>query len=461
MNTRSMQFQRYFLLLTAAAGLLLLAHLLRSGWLEAFIAALEPPAGMFRLMLESTPGLRGFITLAWFHYLLMFTLAACFVQVLASLLKPVRNPVLLMINWGIVFSAAAAMLYYWAFAPSARAAGPESWLTIEASVVCCALAMHFFGRAFVAYPVPMTVERVALYHRRYLRRLSGESTANKHSAAGRRRRAMLAWEMRAARSVPLLRSMGRSLRRSTRQELAPNRTRLLLLYAFPGTALAALSALWSARLAFGETANWSGVLLVIPVLGIVYAWGITMGKIQMDYRLGDATVRKQVLWLLLGTTFPAWSCGVFFCGLVVTLFAPPVLPYVMLFMVPYVPTLSFLLFVVFLMVSIFFYGAIDPERVLRASALYSFLGLVLTALFAIAEQLLSPLLTGAIGMDGATGGIISAVLVALSFRPVHRRIEVAVERAFKKLLSVAPDQASSSLDRQESAHRQARVKPDP
>jgi hypothetical protein len=451
MATRGMQVQRYLLLLVAAAGLVLLAQLLRTGWLQAMVAALDVPARRtFRYMVQDTPELRGYISLAWFHYLLIFTLVACFVQVLASLLKPVRNAVLLTINWAIVLTTAAAMLYFWAFAQQPRTAELAPWLTIHASVLCCSLAMHFFARAFLAYPVPMTDERVAFYHRRYMLRPSGESTANKHTRSGRRRRAMLAWELKLGRSLPLLRSMGRSVRREKRKDLSPRPTRLLLLYGFPGATLLGLSALWSAHLVFGETANWAGALIVLPIFAVLAAWAITMEKIQMDYRLGDATIRKQVLWLFVGMTFPAWACGVFFCGLVVSLVTPAVLPYVMLFVIPYAPLLAFLMFVVCLMVSIFFYGAIDPERVLRASALYSFLGLVLTVIFAIVEQLLSPLLTGAVGLDGTTGALASAVVVAVSFRPLHRYIEGAIARTFQKLLHVAqplpPTEASSGAE---------------
>ncbi len=439
MTSGSIQLHRVCLLLLSAAGLLLLTNLLASGWLQTFVAQLGPSdSRMVSDMLERTPELHGFIVLAWFHYLLAFTLAACCVQVLASLLKAVRNTVLLTINWGIAFSTTAAMLFFWVFGAQADVEEFRPWMTAQIATICAALAMHLFARAFLAFPVPMTDDRFTHYQRRFEQRASGEFLASKRTFYGRSRRAMLAWEIKLGRKSARMRSVRLRRRMRTSMSLTPGQTRLMLLYLFPGMGLLALSTMWALLHTFGEAVEWAGALAVFPFLGMVYAWGVTMGKILMDYRLGDASVRKQVLWLLIGISFPAWMLGAFWIGLVAAILSPGVLPYLMLFMSTYVPLLAFLLFVMCLMVAIFFYGAVDPERVLRASALYSFLGLVLTVIFAVIEQLLSPLLTGAVGLDGTTGALASAVVVALSFRPVHRYIEAGIERTFEKLLYVAP-----------------------
>lgn len=438
MTPHGIRFHRYVLLLLSAAGLLLLTNLLASGWLQGLVAELRPAESrMVRDMLERTPDLRGFIVLGWFHYLLAFTLAACFLQVFASLLKPVGNAVLLTINWGIAFVAAGLMLFFWVFGNHTDILEFRGWVTAQAATLCGALAMHLFARAFLAFPVPMTDERLTSYQRRFEQRASGEPLASKRTTYGRWRRAMLAWQIKTTRKS----SRMRSVRRQIRLSLTPRQTRLMLLYAFPATALLALTAMWALLHAYGEAVDWAGTLVVFPFLGMVYAWGVTLAKIMMDYRLGDARVRRQVLWLLLGISFPVWMLAVFWIGLVAAILAPGVLPYLMLFMFTYVPLLAFLLFVICLMVSIFFYGVIDPERVIRASALYSFLSLVLTALFATGEQLLSPLLLNGLGMAGNQGAILSAVIVAISFRPVHSRIERAVERAFMNIFDATSSQA--------------------
>jgi hypothetical protein len=441
MSQATLQVQRFTQLALAVGGLLLLAWLLRTGWLQTL--ATRTSLGMFLDLVERlyTPSAAAYLAL--FHYLLAFTMAMCFLQVALSLLQAVRTPVLLAINWGVLLCAAGAMLFFWVFGTRPLTQTLMSWLTVQSSVLCFAVGMHAFARAFLVYPAILTEDRANFYRRRFLRRASAEIIASKSTTLGRWRRAMLAWQLRLGRALPRSRALRREVHKELHRELAPNFTRLMLLYLCPGLTFTGLCGAWSVRIGFGEEASWGALLMVPALLCVVYAWGITVTKMMMDYRLGDPVVRKQVLWLLIGMSLPLYVAGTFGFTFAVAVVAPQVVDYTMLFMMMYFPPLAFLLFVICLMVSIFFYGAIDPARVLRASALYSFLGLLLTVLFAAVEQLLSPLLTNAIGLDGTQGGIVSAAIVALSFRPLHRYIEATISRQFQNLLGGPPVETST------------------
>jgi hypothetical protein len=91
-----------------------------------------------------------------------------------------------------------------------------------------------------------------------------------------------------------------------------------------------------------------------------------------------------------------------------------------------------------LAMSMFYRGAIDPALMLRRSALYSLLGVVLTTLFVAVEGAMSNELVARLGLPQQLGSIAAGTAVALAFAPVRARIDAAIKRRFGEGAASAP-----------------------
>ena len=176
---------------------------------------------------------------------------------------------------------------------------------------------------------------------------------------------------------------------------------------------------------------------------LFYILIITIGhsymKIRVAYELVDEQSRKQISWLSLGMML-------FFSLLVLTVLTSIFLGILgvswlvgvlMKAIITIAAPLFWLIFILTLIISIFYHGSLDPRLVIKKSAVYGFMGVVLTTLFVAIEGSLQTHAILQFGLHDQTGAIITGTVAAVLFGPVRNKMEVKVEGFIDRILPVS------------------------
>ena len=87
-----------------------------------------------------------------------------------------------------------------------------------------------------------------------------------------------------------------------------------------------------------------------------------------------------------------------------------------------------LIIVISVAIAVFYDGAIDPELVIKKTAVYGALGALLAFLFAGIEGVASSAVTERLGLPASTGAWLASGTVALAFGPLRTRVTKLAER---------------------------------
>ena len=178
-----------------------------------------------------------------------------------------------------------------------------------------------------------------------------------------------------------------------------------------------------------------GLATMFVYFSTIYGFTWCLVKIHYDYILGDQTIKKQVMWVRMGLSSIDILSVLFACVIFATIVVSLQLHYNLVLWIFFIwPPTAFLIVVVCIIVSIFFYGAIDPKLALTKSTLYSLLAITLTTIFVALEGVLASSAILQIGMSSEASTIISGAITALAFAPVRKRLEGFVKRSIDKAL---------------------------
>ena len=434
---------RYLLILATLVAMALVISLAFNADLPVKLAEKAPLRGLIYI---DNPGSAP-TTISMFgifHYVLMACILVVETCVLILLARRVSNMLLIYLSCGISFAAWSAGLYYLLFRLEWVADLFMLRLTLAAAIILAGSSMYSFIRTFAVYPAPFSLDRKQQYYRR-IRKMGLSFRHAKKSLLGRLRRSMLLWQLREIRKSKAIESNVRGFMdwlRSMFDEMN--------VFIYPGwlsiLASAMLAAYWVNEFFLGFGRRLGAMLVMAFFLVAFISLMMILEKIKTDYELGDDSIRRKVFWIDVGLYTPQlFFIWMWLMAILILPIYPPAAGLVMASIFSIFPPLWFAFFVLCLMVSIFFFGAIDPGRMLKTSTLYALLGFVLTAIFVFAEQVISPLIVRYTGLPGTLGAVIAGTLVAVVFGPLRSRIDVKIENVVGKT-RFAGNQVNSEPD---------------
>ncbi len=211
---------------------------------------------------------------------------------------------------------------------------------------------------------------------------------------------------------------------------------------------AGLLALW--QLNHRGVVEWMGlyILLAVAALGhLPLAWG----ALDLQYRTGNAEDRARISWLALGLVICGWVSLITYGGAMLWLIkgGGEAASRVLVGLTALLPPVLGGVFLLLLVASIFFRGAIDPRLAIRKTSLYGFAALIITVVVAFTQNAAVVQVVGRLGLPAQSGSIFAGVAVAVVMAPMRRRIETRMEQAVDRFLP------ASTLA--ESAREQAAV----
>jgi peptidoglycan/LPS O-acetylase OafA/YrhL len=172
--------------------------------------------------------------------------------------------------------------------------------------------------------------------------------------------------------------------------------------------------------------NWPGLFYVVYMLGWFF-----MGVFAQVYRyrrVSGPTERQQTKWVFFGLTVAlAGYVGIVALGV----FFPTLEPGTIAdFLVAALGAhLSFLFIPLSIGIAILRYRLWDIDVIIKRSLVYGSLSTVLAAVFAITNTLLPSLVQSILGEeDSSLNTVISAVIIAVLFEPLRRRINKGVNK---------------------------------
>lgn len=180
--------------------------------------------------------------------------------------------------------------------------------------------------------------------------------------------------------------------------------------------------------------------MVVPILPLVFAFYVT----KTHARLGVADDRRAVEWIYWSVMLAAMLFGLSFVGAMAWALTGDIGGSLKGFFYTALlgPVLIALALVVALAVSVFYRGAVDPSLMVRRTALYSVLGVLLTALFIAMEGVVSSQVITRVGLPSESGAVMAGTAVALAFGPARNRVESHVVAWMERLRPVGELSAS-------------------
>lgn len=184
------------------------------------------------------------------------------------------------------------------------------------------------------------------------------------------------------------------------------------------------------------------IISTIMFFAITMAFILNAGfKLFAQYRLGSEKSRRQIEWLHLSL----FGTVVLFSTTLITGFvirwigifedpskAGESFLFPMLFFVT--PILGFITFLLALLMSMFYRGAIDPKLLIRKSTIYTLIAIIMTITFVLIEATISSTAIVHLGLPSQTGALAAATFTALVFMPLRTRIEGGVNRFVDRML---------------------------
>lgn len=213
-------------------------------------------------------------------------------------------------------------------------------------------------------------------------------------------------------------------------------------------ASAVLLLLW--QLNHRGVVEWMGlyVLMAVATIGFLpLAWG----ALDLQYRTGNAEDRARISWLALGLVICGWVFMITYGGAMFWLIkgGGEQAGNVLVKLTALLPPVLAIVFLLLLVASIFFRGAIDPRLAIRKTSLYGFVALIITIAVAATQNAAVAQLVGRFGLPAQSGSLFAGVAVAVIMTPMRCLIETRMERAVDRFLP------ASTLA--ESAREQATV----
>lgn len=164
--------------------------------------------------------------------------------------------------------------------------------------------------------------------------------------------------------------------------------------------------------------------MVVPMLPLIFAFYVT----KTNARLGLPDDRRAVEWIYWSVMLAAMLFGLSFLGAMAWALTGDIGGSMKAFFYTAIlgPILIALTLVNALAMSVFYRGAVDPALMVRRTALYSVLGVLLTALFVAMEGALSSQVIMRVGLPSETGAVVAGTAVALAFGPARNRVELRI-----------------------------------
>lgn len=416
----SVGLHRVLLLAINIAGLLLIAAGFNTGFFQALFADLPGSlyAGSFvarGLAQESTAA--AVVHFAYFFALAMAPLSQIFVIVILA--KPLTRIELLHLSRAVTLLMLFLGLY---LAVHETAFGsrllPQN-LVFVVAVICFSGGLLCLTQFFALFPLPLditmqTYEQPSLVKDR-LRKLEQNLPAGKWNTL----RKLLAFDRRIGDRV--LAFQTRFIWRGDRRGF------VLARYAAGVQAVALLL--------LGFLPKKGSFLTVVAIVAVLYSTLLLLiyctNKLILDFRKGDATVKKQVAWIYYAATIGGWIYAAQYFGLLISI------PWFednwrflgasVLLGAAVLPVFMYATLLAGLTIAIYFYGAIDPARTIRLSVVYTLVALILALVFLILQAIFSSQLVASLGMSEESGAFMAGILAALIFDPVKTRVEGRVK----------------------------------
>ena len=364
-----------------------------------------------------------------FHYVLPVTLLVNLASVFLLVIKPSENSTIIKFCAGVIFSSWCLGLYFIIYDLEIFSASWLQLLSLMASIGCVGLAMHHFLSMFLEFPTVYTDERRA----KYQQRISHFGTAyrkNRKSLLVRFRRAILYWQVKSFRKSLHARKKGKVIS-GFNEMFVLQFSRLYSLIV-----CLVFMASWAVKLVFDIPEGLNVLVIFFVMVSSYYPLTMVLDKTKMDYDLGGDEERKKVLWVYIGLFGPLIAMfGIMIFSLLLSTYYPPLGIFAINALFTIFPPVWFSIFVLCMMIAIFFFGAIDPKKMLKASTLYTLLGLLLTVIFVSAEQLASPIIINYLELPGNLGSILAGIVVAFTFNPLKEKIDKKIGSKVGKLVS--------------------------
>jgi hypothetical protein len=179
--------------------------------------------------------------------------------------------------------------------------------------------------------------------------------------------------------------------------------------------------------------TWSPLLNALLVLGLLST--LVFAQVYRYVRVSGPVERQQTKWFVFGLTAAITvSAGAGLTDLILSRILPSgvgeLSPLYTTTILYWVASLSEVLVPLSIAVAILRYHLWDIDVIINRTLVYGSLSAVLAAVFAITDTLLLPLLVKAVlgEDDPSLNAVISAVIIAVLFEPLRRRIKAGVNR---------------------------------
>ena len=178
--------------------------------------------------------------------------------------------------------------------------------------------------------------------------------------------------------------------------------------------------------------QWQSTFLMVMILLSLTGFITTTLNLRATYGRSDSVGRSRMYWMveaaLLGAILLGTSVGIE----ALHHFGGSQHPIVLALHATLLP-LSGVLFAALCAFAVTYHGAIDSSLVLRKTAVYAALCVLMTILFVTVENGLSALIAARVGAPNALGTIVAGSAVALGFTPVRMRLERLMDRVVVRL----------------------------
>lgn len=400
---------------------------------------------IFKNILATTHSGSKIITLTYLLLIAAFLLSHLFIIILLA--RPVKRREFLHLSRAVFYSSWGAVLLYYLYGLTVFPALVPAIVVIF-SCVLFTFAYYFLIEAFRAYPSVLTEERVKnLFWDIKKKFRKKKRVVSKETSLGRLRRDTLAWQYRKMRGTPLFDPDAPILFRKSNRPFKGYHLNLIV---------------WKKNIAFSVVLGVSLLLYILPgvlfredspdFFGLFFTpvfvalfLGIfsILDKLMMDYHTREISIRRQVLWIMIGLFFPVFFYLVLFLGGIFLVLIYPdlgIIDYFFNSITTLLPVIAYIILIICLMISIYLYGAIDPERAIKTSTLYALLGIIFTVLFVTVEQFISPLIVNLTGLPGMAGTIIAGTIVALILAPLRNIVDIKLDKILKIPNTTGPDE---------------------
>lgn len=202
----------------------------------------------------------------------------------------------------------------------------------------------------------------------------------------------------------------------------------------------------------------AGLLLLVPLtpsdllfhLGQLAILILAVATLTANYLTGDAGERRKIYWLLAGALILLLARFVILAGSLmidwlgvpgVTNGAPTGAFSTVVLMRLFVWTLAVVAMMICILLAIFYRGAINPEMVVRRTAVFSAGFGLLFFVFGVFVNYLSAIVVQVLALEENLVQAVAATLIALSFRPLDKWLTCLTDRYLPKQLDVVANAA--------------------